>query len=156
MAKEHKLHCVKSVSIQDFSGPYLSGVQTEYGKILRISPYSVQMWKNMEQKIFEYDKFSSSATLRKIPEYLWKPCVFSNSQTKKIGEITLFYAVLRLTFSKKFFFRNNIFIVFLYIIEASKFSHDFKFHFGKKVISRGEYRTAATSKMEHFVIIVNG
>ena len=79
-----------------------SRIRTEYGKKLRNSPYSLWMRKNTDQKISEYGNFSRSATLRKMPEYLGKLCVFSNFQTKKLGEITVFYAVMWFTFSNFF------------------------------------------------------
>ena len=43
-------HCVKSLRIWSFSGPYFPafGLSTEYGEILRISRYSVQMWENTD------------------------------------------------------------------------------------------------------------
>ena len=50
-------------------GPYseffwsvYSSIWTEYGKILRISPYSVGMWENMDQKNSEYGHFSRSVS----------------------------------------------------------------------------------------------
>ena len=47
--KEH-CHCVKSVRIQSYSGsPLFSRIQTKYGAILRMSPYSVRMQENGEK-----------------------------------------------------------------------------------------------------------
>ena len=40
------------------------GILTEYGETLRISPYSVRMRKNKDQKNFEYGHFSRSAGVR--------------------------------------------------------------------------------------------
>ena len=37
---------VKSVRIRSYSGPHFSLIWTEYGEILPISPYSVQMREN--------------------------------------------------------------------------------------------------------------
>ena len=37
------VHCVKRVRIRSYSGPQFSRIQTEYGEILPISPYSVRM-----------------------------------------------------------------------------------------------------------------
>ena len=34
------------------------GIRGEYGEIFHISPYTVRMWKNMDQKISEYGHFS--------------------------------------------------------------------------------------------------
>ena len=41
-------HCVKSVRIELFWSVF-SRIQTEYGEILRISPYSVWMRENTDQ-----------------------------------------------------------------------------------------------------------
>ena len=38
-------------------------IRTEYGKMFRISPYTVQMWENTDQKISEYGHFSRSIAL---------------------------------------------------------------------------------------------
>ena len=43
-------HCVKSIQIQSFFWSVFSCIRTEYGEILRISPYSVRMPKNTDQK----------------------------------------------------------------------------------------------------------
>ena len=43
------MHCVKTVCIRSYSGQHFttfSRIRTEYGEILRISPYSVEMRKN--------------------------------------------------------------------------------------------------------------
>ena len=45
-----RLHCVKSVQIRNFFWSIFSRSQTEYGEILRISPYSVRMWENTDQE----------------------------------------------------------------------------------------------------------
>ena len=49
-------HCVKSVSIRSFSGPYFP-IRTEYGGIPRISPYSARMRENRDQKKGNTDTF---------------------------------------------------------------------------------------------------
>ena len=43
-------HCVKSVQRQSFFWSAFSRIRTEYGDILRISPYSVRMRENTDQK----------------------------------------------------------------------------------------------------------
>ena len=50
----HVSHCVKSVRIRSFSGPLFPGFRLEYEEILRISPYSVQMWEKTDQNSSEY------------------------------------------------------------------------------------------------------
>ena len=47
--------CVKSLRIQSYSGPYFPTL------VLRISPYSVRMRENTDQKNSEYGLFSRSA-----------------------------------------------------------------------------------------------
>ena len=42
-----------------------SHIQTEYGEILRISPYSVRMQENADQNNSEYGQFSRSINLHK-------------------------------------------------------------------------------------------
>ena len=43
-------HCVKSVQVRSFVWSVFSRIRTAYGEILGISPYSVQMWENTDQK----------------------------------------------------------------------------------------------------------
>ena len=43
-------HCVKNVQIRSFFCSVFSRIQTEYGEIRSICPYSVRMWKNTDQK----------------------------------------------------------------------------------------------------------
>ena len=43
-------HCVKSVKVRSFSWSVFSRIRTEYGKILRISSYSVRIRENTDQK----------------------------------------------------------------------------------------------------------
>ena len=44
------IHCVKSVQIQSFFWSVCSCIQTEYGETGSISPYSVQVQENTDQK----------------------------------------------------------------------------------------------------------
>ena len=53
-------HCVKCVQIQSFFWSVFSSIPTEYGKILHISPYSVRMRENTEQKNSVFGYFSRS------------------------------------------------------------------------------------------------
>ena len=54
------LHCVKSVRIRNLFWSVFPHIQTEYGEILRISPYLVQMRENTDQKNSDYGHFSRS------------------------------------------------------------------------------------------------
>ena len=45
-----EIDCVKSVQIRSFLWSVFSHIRTEYGEILRISPYSVRMRENTDQK----------------------------------------------------------------------------------------------------------
>ena len=49
-------HCVESVRIRSYSGPHFPA----FGLILRISPYSVQMWENTDQNNCKYGHFLRS------------------------------------------------------------------------------------------------
>ena len=51
------LHCVKSVQIQSYFWSVFSRIRTEYGEILRISPYSVRMRENTDQNNSKYGYF---------------------------------------------------------------------------------------------------
>ena len=44
------LHCVKHAQIRSFLWSVISRIRTEYGEILCIYPYSVQMRENTDQK----------------------------------------------------------------------------------------------------------
>ena len=46
----------------EFFCSLFSPILTEYGEIIHISPYSVQIWQNTEQKTSDYGHFSRSAT----------------------------------------------------------------------------------------------
>ena len=48
--KELSIHCVKSVQIRSFFFSVFSRIRTEYWEILHISPCSVRMWENKDQK----------------------------------------------------------------------------------------------------------
>ena len=43
-----------------------SSIRTEYGQILRISPYPVRMHKNTDQKNSEYEHFSRSVIFKRL------------------------------------------------------------------------------------------
>ena len=49
----------------EFFWSIFSHIWTEYGEILRISPYSVRMRENTDQKNSEYGHFSRSDTIEK-------------------------------------------------------------------------------------------
>ena len=48
----------------------LSRIRTEYGKILRISPYSVQMQENADQNNSEYGHFLRSVRADKMTNFI--------------------------------------------------------------------------------------
>ena len=52
-----------------FSGPFFSRIRTEYREIRSISPYSIRMWGNMDQKSSKYEHFLRSIYGR-IAEYV--------------------------------------------------------------------------------------
>ena len=43
-------YCLKSVQIRSFSGPFFFRIWTEYGEMRSISPYSVRVRENTDQK----------------------------------------------------------------------------------------------------------
>ena len=45
----HPPYCVKSVHIWELFWCVFSGIRTEYGEVLLISPYFVRMWENTDQ-----------------------------------------------------------------------------------------------------------
>ena len=51
----------KKFPYSDFFWSVFPRIQTEYGEIRSISPYSVRMRENTNQKNFEYEHFSRSA-----------------------------------------------------------------------------------------------
>ena len=53
-------HCMKSVQIRSFSWSVFSRIRTEYGKIRSMSPYSVRMRENTDQKNSAFGHFSRS------------------------------------------------------------------------------------------------
>ena len=58
-ARKTILH--EKCSYSEFFCSVFSNIWTEYGEILRISPYSVQMLENTDQKNSEYEQFLRSA-----------------------------------------------------------------------------------------------
>ena len=60
-------HCLKSVRIRSYFRIFVfSRIWTEYGEILRISPYSVRMRKNADQNNSEYGHLSEWVWLKGI------------------------------------------------------------------------------------------
>ena len=59
--KNDKQRCVKCVQIRSFFLSVFSRIRTEYGEILRISPYSVRMRENVEQNNAKYGHLQRSA-----------------------------------------------------------------------------------------------
>ena len=69
--------CMRIVPIWSFSGPYFpTFARNTEGEILRISPHSVQMGGNTNQKNSEYKQFSRSA-LRVKNKLLFSASVFA-------------------------------------------------------------------------------
>ena len=59
VTKVSGVHCEK-VSVFEVFPVRISTIWTEYGEILRISPFSILMRKNMDQKHSEYGHFLDS------------------------------------------------------------------------------------------------
>ena len=60
-----KEHLPLREKYSEFFWSVFSHVRTEYGEILRISPYSVRMPENTDQKNSEYEHFSQSVCVSK-------------------------------------------------------------------------------------------
>ena len=96
-------HCAKCVRSRSFFWSVFSRIRTEYGEILRISPYSVQSGK-MWTKNFEYGLFPSSVVTLSLSLYIFSCDKKKNSLKKgKLENIDVnrakvwntFYAPLR-------------------------------------------------------------
>ena len=61
-----KIHCVKSVQIRSFFWSVFSRIRAEYGEILCISPYSVQMRENTDQNKLRIWTFFTQRSNNKI------------------------------------------------------------------------------------------
>ena len=61
-----KSHSVKIFRIRSFFWSVFSRIRTEYGEILRISPYSVRMKENTDQKNLEYGHFSRKCQEKRL------------------------------------------------------------------------------------------
>ena len=48
---ENEYHCEKSVQLRSISWFVFSFIRTEYGDLLRKSPYSVRIQENTDQKV---------------------------------------------------------------------------------------------------------
>ena len=73
----------------EFFWSVFSRIQTEYGKILSISPNSVRMRENTDQKNSEYGHFSSSVPLEKFnANKVWNItiCLISKYITNLVGK----------------------------------------------------------------------
>ena len=57
--------CLKKCPYLELSCSEFSRIRTEYGEILRISPYSVRMWENVDRNNSEYEHFLRSAEFYK-------------------------------------------------------------------------------------------
>ena len=57
---------LEKCSYLGFFWSFISRIQTEYGEMLRISPYSVRMQENTDQKNSEYGHFSCIVSVLKI------------------------------------------------------------------------------------------
>ena len=67
--KYNVIHCIKSVRIRSYSGPYFPafGLNSD---IRSISPYSGRMWENTDQNNSEYGHFSRSNSFIDITKSL--------------------------------------------------------------------------------------
>ena len=59
-----KLTLREKCPYSEFFRSVFSRIRTEYGEILHMSPYSIRMWKNTDQKKPEYGHFSRSVRVQ--------------------------------------------------------------------------------------------
>ena len=64
-----KCHCVKHVRIRSFFWSVFSRIWTEYGGLLRKSPYTVQMRENTDQKKLSIWTVFTQCALSNIREH---------------------------------------------------------------------------------------
>ena len=75
-------HCLKRVRNRSFSGLYFPAFglnRNRYSVSLRISPYSVQMWEDIDQKNSRYVHFSRSFYFDTKQRKLWLAKYFGKS-----------------------------------------------------------------------------
>ena len=63
----------------EFFWSVFSLIQTEYGEILSITSYSVQIRENTDQKNSKHGHFSRSEKLRKYSPYCTRNCAITNA-----------------------------------------------------------------------------
>ena len=113
-------HCVKSVRIWSFFWSVFSRIRTEYGEIRSISPYSVRMRENTDQKELRIWTLFTQCILK----VLWSRfqnlpmCSFKNNALKMLhSDLQNFPVVFpwSLCFSEKvaYFLTNSIVIMFV-------------------------------------------
>ena len=104
----------------EFFWSVFSRVRTEYGEILRISPYSVRMPENTDQKNSEYEHFSQSVCVSKdqLQQCIHNRCSritpVPNIFRKKL-RIHLCSCRLRETISLDHFFKTMLLCTFLLV-----------------------------------------
>ena len=79
-----------------------SRIRTEYGEILRISPYSVRMWGNTDQNDSEYGHFSRSAIDADISDYSLKGVSFARKIMKSLLLKKIIFLLICIAFGSVF------------------------------------------------------
>ena len=106
------LHCVKSVQIQSYFWSVFSRIRTEYGEILRISPYSVQMpgeyGKIRTRNNSVFGHFSCSVTVTRLLIKVWVNVLVLGRNLHCIYKLLItFCMAFCLRFYKLTYDRNN-------------------------------------------------
>ena len=78
--------CVKSVQMRSSFWSIFSRIRTEYGEILRISPYSVRIRENTDQSNSKYGYFLRSDSFSHICNCIIFPTLFSSTFAIKFDE----------------------------------------------------------------------
>ena len=94
-------HCVKSVQTQSFFWSVFSRIRTEYGEILRISPYSVRMWENTGQKklrirtlftqCFIQPLHFNFTNIKYLCLYFWVICANNSIIVANVGQTKIYF-----------------------------------------------------------------
>ena len=115
------LHCVKSDQIRSFFWSVFSSIWTEYGEILRISPYSVRMQEITDQKkLLIWILFTQWWHLRKLAANIINLCKMRRGYYFANVIIWWQYACV----SKECVSKEWVFQVFLMIsLTVKKFKH---------------------------------
>ena len=101
------MHCMKSVEIRSNIWSVFSRIQTEYGKILRISPYLVRMRENTDQKFLRiWTLFSQWIKATYIRQFFETLQLLINSLVRFFSDFGIFVVTNQDYFYYYFYYCN--------------------------------------------------